>query len=795
MAVIGGETPGQYVPEEESESAGVVLALDEAHTPENDEQWVALAKSNYESSQDFYEQSLQRSWETTARHWNNEHASDSRFNRPEFRGRSRLFRPLTRTAERNSSAATAAAMFSNVDIISAKPINPSLPLSSAAAAVGKAILEYRLKHDVKWYLTVLGAWQDSFNYGPCVSYVHWEYEERPTNRESNKGSRLDEQMAQQEVLDLSELDLDLSELEFDDEESTSVGGLNAIAEVEDLAELGDGLSEDPETFGGMAEQFHEPEQGEQAEEVEIVKDNLRIDLVAPEYFRADPASDWRDVVNSSPYVIRIVPMFVNDVENKMEIGEWKTKTRAQILSAGDRNLEYDATRRAREGDDRADSIDDTTRTEDTDFEVIFCHENFVRLEGREWVYWTLGTQSLLTDPQPLEDVYWHGRRPLVYGFSVIEAHKYAPNGQAELIKPLQENINDLTNQRIDNIKLTLNKRYVVKRGSQIDIGALARNVPGGSVITDNPDSDLSVLDTPDITGSVFNEVDRLTVEANELSGSFSGSSVQSNRSLNETATGLQLLSEGANQLQEFDIRTFTETFIKPTLEIAMLCVQAYENDEQIIAIAGEKGLQEFPDIEPEDFGDYSSIWNTPMDIELNVGLGATSPQQRINNLQMGLNAVLPFVDPARINAEEIVKETMGAVGFADGARFVKSLEQIKQEQGDQPQVPPEVQIEQMKSQAAMQIEQLKAEMKGQLDLQAKQMEYQFKSELEMNKLAMQREIEIMKIAADQDKTVAQIQRDLQIAATNDKTKRDTVAVQEGTKSREMALKREVGEGI
>lgn len=793
MAVQGGRVPGQELPDEHTdvEQNGVALALEEAYTPTTDSQWLALAESIYETSQDFYEQSLQRDWERNARHWNNDFSSDSKFKSEAYRSRSRLFRPLTRTTERNSSASAAAALFQNMDIISTEPVNKKLPQASAGAALIKQLLQYRLRHDVKWYLTCMGAWQDAFNYGPCISYVHWEYEERPKNPPSNDAVRLDEQFEDQEILDLS--DMDLSSLEFEDEqEDDGSGGRYVEGERDDLESLDTRQDEDPElieTFGGMADQFA-GEEAEQDIETEIVKDNLRIDLVAPEYFRADPASDWRDVVNSSPYLIRICPMFVTDVENKMDIGEWNEMTRAQILSTGDKNLEYDATRRAREGDDRADSIDDTTRTEDTDFEVVFAHENIVRLQGRDWVYWTLGTQALLTEPQPIEDVYWHGKRPYVYGFSVIEAHKYAPHGQNELIRPLQENVNDLTNQRVDNIKLTLNKRHIIKRGSQVDLAALARNVPGGSVLADDPERDVKVMDTPDITGSVFNEVDRLTVEANELAGSFSGSSVQSNRSLNETVGGMQLLSEGANQLQEFDIRTFVETFVRPTLELSVLAIQAYENDEQIISIAGEEALEDFPDIDFEQL-DIQSIWTMPMKLEVNVGLGATSPFQRVQNLQMGLNAVQPFVDPTQFNGAEIVKETMGAIGFADGSRFVKTKEQLQQEQGDQPQIPPEVQAEQAKVQAQMQLKQMELEFKAQIE----QMKIQSQSELEAAKMAMTRELELIRIAAEQDKTLQQLKANVGIAQLNDKTRRDTVAVQEGTKNREMQLKREVGEGI
>lgn len=764
------EIPGQEIPDEHTDvdQGGFGLSLEEAETPNTLSKWLALSESIYETSQDFYEQSLQREWEVTARHWNNQHDSSSKFNSESYKYRSRLFRPLTRTTERNSSASTAAAMFSNMDVIDIKATNPIDEYGVQGAAVVKSLLQYRLKHDVKWYLTAMGAWQDAFNYGPCVSYVHWDYLERPKDN-------IDEQEDAGQVLDLTDVDFDVNEYSGS---TIELAGPSNADNNDDELEFDDQV----ETFGGMREE-QEPLQYEESEtEKEVVKDNLCIDLVPPEYFRADPACDWRDVINSSPYVIRLVPMYVTDVEDRMEAGDWMELGRAQILSAGDKNLEYDAVRRAREGDNRADSIDDTTRTEDTDFEVVFCHENFVRLEGREWVYWTLGTQAMLTEPVPLEDVYFHGKRPMVYGFSVIEAHKYAPNGSAQLIRGLQENVNDISNQRIDNLRLAMNKRYVVRRGSNVDLQALARNVPGGSVTADNPANDVQVIDTNDVTGSSYQEVDRLTVEANELAGSFSGSSVQSNRALNETVGGMQLLSEGANQLQEFDIRTWVESWVNPTLQLALQTLQAYENDETILAIAGQQGLEKWPEMDLDAlWPDREDLWNMPMSLEVNVGLGATAPFQRINNLNTALTMLAPYVDPTRIKKDEITREVMAAGGYQDGSRFIMSEEEAQQAaEGKPPVLPPEVQAEQARIQGQMQLKQMELEAR----LQEKQME-----------LAHEREMKMVDIAAKGDMTMKQLEAKVMEVQVNDKTKRDTVAVQEGTKQNEMQLRRDTGEGI
>lgn len=773
--------PGQEIPDEHTDvdQSGFSLALDEAETPDTLNKWLALSESIYETSQDYYEQSLQRAWETNARHWNNEHETGSKFFSDAYRYRSRLFRPLTRTTERNSSAATASAMFSNMDVLDVSPLNPTLENGQQASAITKALLQYRLENDVQWYLTAMGAWQDAFNYGPCVSYVYWDYLERPKDE-------IDEQQDDGEILDLTNVDFDVNELSGSTIELAGPNNVENLGEVEEIqsADEFEGV-QDPEvieTFGSMrdaAAQSFAGEIYEQEDDMEIVKDNLCIDVIPPEYFRADPACDWRNPIESSPYVIRIVPMYVTDVEDRMTAGDWLQLDRAQILSAGDKNLEYDAVRRAREGEDRADSIDDTTRTEDTDFEVVFCHENFVRLEGREWVYWTLGTQAMLTEPQPLEEVYFHGKRPMVYGFSVIEAHKYAPHGQNELMRPLQETVNDITNQRIDNLKLAMNKRYVVRRGAQVDLQALARNVPGGSVTADNPAEDVQVISTPDVTGSSYEEVNRLTVEANEIAGSFSGSSVQSNRALNETVGGMQLLSDGANQLQEFDIRTWVESWVKPTLNLALLTLQAYENDETIIAIAGQKGLEKWPELTIDSvFPNREDLWNMPMSLAVNVGLGATSPFQRIQNLTTALNAAAPFADPVRMKNDEIVNEIMGAAGYQDGSRFYMSeQEAMDNQQQNPPPPPPEVQAEQARQQ---------------FEMQKLQIEVEAKMQIEQMKINADTQLKMAEIAARGDMTIKQLQARMAESQMNDKTKRDTVAIQEGNKANELQYKRETG---
>ena len=56
--------------------------------------------------------------------------------------------------------------------------------------------------------------------------------------------------------------------------------------------------------------------------------------------RFDPAADWTDPINTSPYLIRLVPMYVDDVLERMELEDpktgapkWKKYSEAEIREA------------------------------------------------------------------------------------------------------------------------------------------------------------------------------------------------------------------------------------------------------------------------------------------------------------------------------------------------------------------------------------------------------------------------------------------------------------------------------
>jgi hypothetical protein len=394
-----------------------------------------------------------------------------------------------------------------------------------------------------------------------------------------------------------------------------------------------------------------------------------IELVPLENFRFDPGASWLDPVNTSPYNIRMIPMYVKDVRARIDgvsgKPKWNAVSDAQLLAA--RTPGGDTTRLLREHG-RQDSKDQSTGI--TSFTIVWVHENIIDIDGEDQVFYTLGQIAMLSEPKPLKDVYWHGRRPFTMGHIALEAHKNYPGGLPELTKDTQAEVNHVANLRLDNWAYALNKRYFVKRGVQVDVRALTKNVPGSAVLMNDPKTDVEAVDTQDVTSNAFQEQDRLNLDFDDLSGAFSASSVQSNRKLNETVGGLNLISNTANEVGNYQLRTFVETWVQPCLEKVMLLESFYEDDQRVLAIA--KGAATKAGFDIQEITD--ELMQQPLMLAVDVGQSATNPQDRINNFMLAMNSLKTLLADGTLeryglDVQDVIEEIFGHLGYRDGRRF------------------------------------------------------------------------------------------------------------------------------
>ena len=489
-----------------------------------------------------------------------------------------------------------------------------------------------------------------------------------------------------------------------------------------------------------------------------IKDNPCVELRPIENIRLDGGASWTDPINTSPYLFDILPMHVCDVKSMMnskdeKTGQPKWKKFKDDVIAKARPDSIDTTRQARLGKQQDPHTEDSTIGA---FDVVWVMRVFMRDDsGDDYTFYTLGTEELLTDPKPLEEVYHHGVRPYVMGYAILETHKVFKTSVPVLIKPLQQETNDVANQRLDNVKFVLNKRWIVARGRQVDVQSLVRNVPGGVTLATDPKNDVQESNWPDVTSSAYVEQDRITADLDDIAGNFSPSTKVANNAVNDTLGGSKMAAMGAGLMTDYLLRTIIETWWEKVLRQLILLEQYYEDDQVVLAVCANKARL-FPRFGLSQITD--DLLMQEVHLTVNVGMGSSNPNERMQKFLMATQAAVQLVStaPPGFNVVEGIKEIYSNAGYRDGARFfseqqdprlLKAMQMVQQLQGM-------LKGKQMEMQADASVEQMKLASNERIKGQELQVDY-FRIRGDLQIRAAELSIEQSKV--ELDKVKAQIE--------------------------------------
>lgn len=575
--------------------------------------WLTRARNAFDMSTSYFENNYQKKINDAIRMFNNEHPIDSKYLKQSHAYRSKLFRPKTRAAIRKNEAAATAAFFSGIKAYDISALNEKDQEAVLGADIMQELVNYRLNHTIPWFQICIGGVQDAQKTGVVCSYNYWMHK---TSKRK-----------------IPELDDNGEQIVIDGKPQFST-------------------------------------------QVEVIEDRPHIELVPVENIRFHPGSSWIDPLGTSPFWIHKIPMYAGDVRQKMKDVNEKTGESTWISHSEEElklNVisDYDATDQVRNSgaqDGRQETVAGFN-----EYSMVWVHRNIIRHNNKDYIYYTLGTRQLLTKPKPIEDEYWHGKRPYTFGCCILETHKTRPQGTAELGQSLQEEANEVVNQRLDNVKLVLNKRWIAKRGQQVDLQSITRNVPG-SVTMANDVGDVIPVEFKDVTSSSYQEQDRINLDHDELLGNFSAGSVQSNRSLNETVGGMGMLQSGAGLMSDYLLRTFSETWLEPTLRQLVQLEAKYESDDLILQIAMDKSNA------VKRYGkslEIDELLNKGMALKVDVGLGASNPQFRMERFMFAVDKLSQIAStaPPQLDINEISKELWSYLGYKSGDRFMTFDEQ------------------------------------------------------------------------------------------------------------------------
>lgn len=468
-------------------------------------------------------------------------------------------------------------------------------------------------------------------------------------------------------------------------------------------------------------------------------------LVPIERFHFSPGADWMDVVNSSPYIIEVRPMYLCDVRkyaaNPRAKLKYRTLSTGELLAGGSAE-QWDAVRMQRE----RNNVNRYDRNgEVSDYAIVWVHRNIVTVDGEDYVYDTIGTTTMLSNVIPLSEFDPRGYRPYVVGSTLVEAHNPFNPGGVTLMGQLQDEINDTANLRQDANKMATAGRMFVKRNTGLDLHALARFSPGAAIEMDNPTQDVKWDRSPEAPKGMTEESQMMSIELDDLMGNFSPSSVGNNRNLNETVGGMQMIGNAADQVVEYDIHTFSKTFAEKLLAQILDLEKQWETDAALAAIIGKQMGT-----------DARSFWqalDTETKVTVNIGFGATNPQKRLERIGTTLQTLAQATPQVmqQIDQNEVAKEVFAAMGFPNAARFlpfindkpgaeqtdpkIKVLQQqlaAAQQMADpnQAKIQGSIQVEQMRGKNSMALQQAKQQ--GAIDLQQRENE----SAIEVKKMEL-----------------------------------------------------------
>lgn len=433
-------------------------------------------------------------------------------------------------------------------------------------------------------------------------------------------------------------------------------------------------------------------------------------LVPIERFHFDPAADWMDIVGTSPYLIEEIPMFLCDVRryqhNPHAMLRYRDLSDGELLGGGQRGA-WDSIQLQRERDMQSRF---QTHGEPNDYKVVWVHRNILKIDGEDYVFDTVGTSRMLSDMIPLSHFDPRGYRPYVVGSTIVEAHNPYNNGAVDLMAQVQDEINDTANLRQDANKMASAGRMFLKRGTGLDLHALAKFSPGQTVEVDNPQEDVKWDRSPEAPRGAFEENQLLNTELDDLIGNYSQASVAHNRNLNETVGGMQMVADSANQMTEYDLHTFCTTFLTKVLQQVLDLEKCWETDQHLATVLGSKAAA--------NARRFWQAMDTEAKVIVDVGFGATNPGKRVERISLGLQTLGAFFPQLMMQADsaEFARDVFAAVGQNDISRYFPFMDAAGQEQDPkvralQQQV---AQLQQLTQPAQVQLQ--IAQMKSQADL-------------------------------------------------------------------------------
>lgn len=291
----------------------------------------------------------------------------------------------------------------------------------------------------------------------------------------------------------------------------------------------------------------------------------------------------------------------------------------------------------------------------------------------------------------------HKRNPILHTSYTKLPNEVYGVGAVESISDLNESLNVMTNMVVDNWNLGINKRYAYDVNADIDHTALnSFNIPGGKVgVNGDPNKVLSPLPSFTPTAGDYQILDLFKGMIEMTSGvsDFYNKGVGSAGG-NRTATGIQQVIGESNFKFRMFIRNLELDIFQPLLEMCASMVQQFCSDEvEYMITDAPPGIPKYGTVKLEELiGNYDFI------------IVAANYAQNMNIRQ---RQMLAFANVAAesgyILERPALLELAKTFQIPHAQRFLKTEQQLQQEQMGQQQAQIQARNEEWQHEADMMI--------------------------------------------------------------------------------------------
>jgi len=342
-------------------------------------------------------------------------------------------------------------------------------------------------------------------------------------------------------------------------------------------------------------------------------------------------------------------------------------------------------------------------------------------------------------------------------------HKFFGLSIADLAMESQKIMTNTIRAQQDNMFLQVNGRYFAVDG-QVNLDDLLTSRPGGIVRIKTPNAVGRLDQGQGDLRSTGEMMQWLEMDLEQRTGWTRYSQGNDSKALNQTATGVQIITNKGDMRVDLIARNFAEGFVE--LFRMMLKLLSQHQDKKVqVRIAGN-----WVDMDPRE-------WRNMFDVNINVGLGIGSKDEQIQKL-MAISQQQAQVMAIGASTPKNVYNLMSDIVKLMGHRNPDDYFNDPQKNPPPPRPDPEeakmkglIQIEQMKAQVGMQGKQAELEanaqieqMKAQYQAQTAEAQRNFDGQLEQMRMQMQAEVDNNRQRSEAEQHALKIQNEAQLAA-------------------------------